>query len=91
MPTKTRKAASRSPREYFRSRTVSAACDVCGRRPEVVHMPICGKGFRCAEHCENCGPPPEGQADHRAGRGPKVLPGAGKFESLKQATRSKTQ
>jgi hypothetical protein len=46
----------RSPRDCLRTRNVSAPCDVCGARPEVVHIPINGRGSRCSEHCENCTP-----------------------------------
>ena len=54
----------KTPRNCWRTRSVSASCDVCGVRPEVVHIPMRGKGFRCAAHCESCGPAaskPEGE------------------------------
>ena len=44
------------PSNCWRTRNVAASCDVCGARPEVVHIPMHGRGFRCQEHCENCGP-----------------------------------
>ena len=65
---KTRAAVTRSPRDCSRTRNASAPCDVCGVRSEVVHIPMHGRGFRCSEHCENCGPAagkPEGE--HQAG------------------------
>jgi hypothetical protein len=46
----------RSPRDCLRTRNVSAPCDVCGARPEVVHVPMHGRGLRCPAHCENCSP-----------------------------------
>jgi hypothetical protein len=46
----------RGPRDCLRTRKVSAPCDVCGARPEVMHVPMHGRGFRCSEHCENCQP-----------------------------------
>jgi hypothetical protein len=52
------------PRNCWRTRNVSASCDVCGMRPEVVHVSIDTKGFRCHDHCQNCGPAagkPEGE------------------------------
>jgi hypothetical protein len=42
-----------SPCNCLRTRTVSGPCDVCGGRPEVIHIPMQGTGFRCAEHCDN--------------------------------------
>jgi hypothetical protein len=51
---KTRTPVARGSRDCFRTRNVSAPCDVCGVRPEVVHIPMHGRGFRCSEHCENC-------------------------------------
>jgi hypothetical protein len=45
----------RGPRDCWRTRNVSAPCDVCGARREVVHVPMRGRGFRCSAHCENCG------------------------------------
>jgi uncharacterized Zn finger protein len=65
---KTRTAVARSPRDCFRTRNVSAPCDVCGARPEVVHIPMHGRGFRCSEHCENCGPAANiREREHQAG------------------------
>jgi hypothetical protein len=65
---KTRAAVARSPRDCFRSRNVSAPCDVCGVRPELVHMPMHGRGFRCSKHCENCGPAASTrECEHQAG------------------------
>jgi uncharacterized Zn finger protein len=61
---KTRREIAGRPRDCWRTRNVSASCDVCGARPEVVHIPTRGRGFRCSEHCENCGPAvsrPEGE------------------------------
>ena len=36
---KTRTPVARGSRDCFRTRNVSAPCDVCGARPEVVHIP----------------------------------------------------
>jgi hypothetical protein len=46
----------RGPRDCWRTKNVWAPCDVCGAHPEVVHVPMHGRGFRCAAHCENCNP-----------------------------------
>jgi hypothetical protein len=48
-------------RDCLRSRHVSAVCSVCGGHPEVCHMPLKAKGFRCARHCEACHPQLEQQ------------------------------
>jgi hypothetical protein len=53
---KAKTPVARGTRDCFRTRNVSAPCDVCGVRPEVVHIPMQSRGFRCSEHCENCGP-----------------------------------
>ena len=59
---------SKSARDRFRTRNVSAPCDVCGAWPEVVHIPMHGRGFRCSEHCENCGPAANSrEREHQAG------------------------
>jgi hypothetical protein len=42
------------PTNCLRSRAVSVPCAVCGATPEIVHMPINGRGFFCVEHCPNC-------------------------------------
>jgi hypothetical protein len=57
----------KTPRNCWRTRNVAPSCDVCGARPEVVHVPMHGKGFRCPEHCENCGP----AASNREGELPR--------------------
>jgi hypothetical protein len=41
-------------RDCLRTRNVAAPCDVCGVRPEVMHIPMRGRGVRCAAHCGNC-------------------------------------
>jgi len=51
---KNRTDVVRGPRDCLRTRNVSAPCDFCGTRPEVVHVPMHGKGFRCSDHCESC-------------------------------------
>lgn len=51
---KSRAPVTRGPSDCFRTASVSAPCDVCGVYPEILHIPMHGSGFRCAEHCENC-------------------------------------
>lgn len=46
-------------RECLRSRNISAPCDGCGVRPEVVHMPTKLKGWYCVACCPACAPTPE--------------------------------
>lgn len=51
---KGRAPVTRGPADCFRTTSIFAPCDVCGVRPEVIHVPLHGTGFRCADHCQNC-------------------------------------
>ena len=41
-------------RDCLRTRRMSAPCDVCGVRPEVLHIPTRARGRYCPEHCSVC-------------------------------------
>jgi hypothetical protein len=64
---KPRTTAVPGPRDCWRTRNVIAPCDVCGAHPEVVHVPMRGRGFRCSEHCEYCVPAASAPADQNEG------------------------
>lgn len=44
------------PRDCMRSLAVHADCDKCGKRPDVLHMPMRLHGWYCSEHCPCCSP-----------------------------------
>jgi hypothetical protein len=41
----------------MQSRAIGANCNVCGARPELVHMPAGAKGWYCEKCCPVCNPP----------------------------------
>ncbi len=49
-----REAARRKMSSCVQTRHVSAPCDVCGHRPEIIHLPIDPLGFFCERHCPVC-------------------------------------
>jgi hypothetical protein len=53
-----RKAKGRptGARACLRSRVLTARCDTCGVRPDILHNPIFERGFFCGLHCVACHP-----------------------------------
>lgn len=45
-------------RDCLRTKNISAPCDGCGARPEVLHMPTKLKGWYCPSCCPACVEPP---------------------------------
>lgn len=52
-----------SPRDCMRTRGTGRACDKCGDRPLVIHVPLRLRGQWCPSHCPVCSPQPKPEGD----------------------------
>lgn len=64
------RTAMSKKRDCWRTKSISAPCQVCGARAEPIHSPLRTQGFFCEAHCPICSPAQE----KASGNGPKKRP-----------------
>lgn len=48
--------------DCWRTKLISAPCQVCGARAEPIHSPLRLRGFWCEKHCPICSAAEQGKA-----------------------------